>query len=396
MNSTALDLQPYYELPTLESMFRNILKNATEADDNNATNANFVGNLTYSRNAQNSGMPLLMHIIVAVYIVFGVLIAFFNTVTIAAIIKCPELKTVTNMFVLSLACADLLLSPTLLFVHFLPHTLELFGAPLTRILATSLLSLMFTSSGTSLLSILAIAVDRYFAVIYPYNYKQIMTPRRATFVIAIIWLYVTVFMTSLTAYYIWRTHPLIFVQLSMISVIIPFPVYLGAIVSQILISIVAGVALYAKIYIAIRKRHQASLCLRGRNPQTETVESRRITHTMALVLGALIISWAPYAIISVAATHEFIMRHNWMTYMWTFFTLLLYSNSFMNPVIYAARSMAFRRAYWRMLCCTCAPISGSPIYRTVDTPTSVSIKSTKESIATEITIPNGKSSTTEM
>ena len=301
--------------------------------------------------------PLLIHCIVATYITFSVLIALLNTLNITAILTCPELKTVTNMFVLSLSCADLLLSPTLIFVNFLPHTPKCLGVIGARVSATILLSVMYTSSGASLFSILAIAIDRYCAVIHPYNYRQLMTPKRATLAILAIWLYCTLFTSTLIAYYIAQTPPSIFVTLSLLSVILPFPVYLGAIVSQITVVLTISVALYIKIFIAIRRRHEASLTLRGRNPQTETVESRRITHTMALVLGALIISWTPYTILSVTVTQAAISRHNWLVYIAMAAILLLYSNSFMNPIIYASRCLAFRRAYWTMVCYACSMIA---------------------------------------
>ena len=300
-----------------------------------------------------STMPILMHGVVGTYITFSILIAILNTCTISAILTCSELKTVTNLFVLSLSSADLILAPTLIFVNLLPEVPECFGVIGARVIATILLSVMFTSSGTSLFSILAIAVDRYFAVIYPYRYKQLMTPRRASIVIVFIWLYCLTFTSSLISYYISQTEERIFIKLSLLSVILPFPVYIGAIVSQIAICLITSVALYVRIFVAIRKRHQASLSLRGRNPQTETIESRRITQTMALVLGALIISWTPYTVLSVTVTQDFIQQHNWFTYVAMATILLLYANSFMNPIIYAARSTAFRHAYWNMLCYIC-------------------------------------------
>ena len=386
-------MQMVTEAPFMDELSMDVTAiNATQTTNASSSNDSRV---TYYIDAGNYETPILVHIFISVYVIFGIIIAVFNTFTIVAIVKCPELKTVTNMFVLSLSCADLILSPTLIFIHFLQDVALTLGLSWARVLAFCLLSLMFTSSGTSLLSILAIAVDRYIAVIHPYSYKQIMTHRRAIVVIVIIWLYVTSFMTSLIAYFLWKTHSSNFLHVSMISYIIPFPVYAGAVVSQILICIIASVALYVKIFVAIRRRHQASLSLRGRNPQTETRESRRITNTMAMVLGALIISWIPYALYSIVVTDNFIRRHNWIIYVSMFSILLLYANSFMNPIIYAARSNAFRRAYWKMMCCSCVNNPGSPEYFHVDTPTTVSVKSTKESI-TEAPTQNGRSDTTEI
>ena len=335
--------------------------------------------------------PLLMQALIGIYIVFGFVIGLANILTIIAIVRCPELKTITNMFVLSLSCADLLLSPTLIMIHFLEETSHVVGIKGARVIGSLLLSLMCTSSATSILSILAIAVDRYFAVLHPYNYRHIMTRPRATLVIAAVWLYCSIFMFSLVAYYVGHTSSRVLLKLPLLSVIVPTPVYMGAIVSQIVICIIASVALYVRIFLAIRRRHKMSAALRGRNPNLETVESRRITQTMALVLGALIASWMPYAVVSIVTTERLLHKYHWFTYVDTVAILLLYANSFMNPVIYAARSASFRRAYWRMVCCSCGVMYGSPMaFRGLDTPTSGSTKSAKETLTFEINNVNNQ------
>ena len=306
-------------------------------------------------------IPLLTQVFIGFYIFFGILIGLLNTLTIVAIAKSPELRTVTNMFVLSLSCADLLLSPTLIFINFLANIGEILGELGTRVIFTIFLSLMFMSSGTSLLSILAIAADRYFAVLHPYNYRQIVTKIRVKIAIIGIWVYCTIFMFSLVAYYIAQTPAQTFQRLSLLSVILPRPVYLGAVVSQIVICIIASVAIYVRIFFALRARHQKAASLRGKNPNVESAESRRTTTTMALVLGALIISWMPYAILSILGTENIFIKYNWFIMIDTTAILLLYANSFMNPIIYAARSHAFRQAYLRMMCCTCGVATGSPL-----------------------------------
>ena len=315
----------------------------------------------YNNDDSDLRIPVVTLVIIAVYIFFGILIGFLNSLTIVAIARRPELKNVTNMFVLSLCCADLLLSPTLIFINFLPTIGRLVGTMWARVIYSLFLSMMFTSSGTSLLSILAIAVDRYFAVLHPYSYRQIVTPTRATFVIVAIWVYCTVLMFSLVAYYISLARPEVFLTLTLLSVILPLPVYLGAVVSQIVICLVASVALYIRIFFALRTLHQKSASLRSRTSgQHDSTESRRTTTTMALVLGGLILSWLPYALVSILTTVDVLEQYNWYIYVSVAAILLLYSNSFMNPIIYAARSAAYRQAYWKVLCC-CAGSTGSPV-----------------------------------
>ncbi|KAK2153219.1 hypothetical protein LSH36_304g06001 [Paralvinella palmiformis] len=53
----------------------------------------------------------------------------------------------------------------------------------------------------SLMTLLAIAVDRYLAIVHSLSYKQRMTPRRAKMVTAVIWFVSLCSLTSLTCYY---------------------------------------------------------------------------------------------------------------------------------------------------------------------------------------------------
>ena len=97
-------------------------------------------------------------------------------------------KTITNYFVTSLAVSDLLVVLFIvpLKIHFALHNHE-FCAPL--VFCQTLYTCDFTFFAASITNLFVISIDRYIAIVRPYNYRDYLTPRRAKALIVSIWLY---------------------------------------------------------------------------------------------------------------------------------------------------------------------------------------------------------------
>lgn len=112
---------------------------------------------------------------------------FGNILILLAIYTNHRLREITSVFIASLACADLLLA-----LIGMPFTLIssityrwIFGWHWCQIngMANSVFCI------ASMLSLAAVSVDRYIAIMKPLNYKLIMTPRIVTLMIVYVWVH---------------------------------------------------------------------------------------------------------------------------------------------------------------------------------------------------------------
>ncbi|XP_076032518.1 putative G-protein coupled receptor No9 [Oratosquilla oratoria] len=117
--------------------------------------------------------------------ILNVLVICGNCLVILAVFLSSKLRTVTNLFIVSLAVADLLLG-----VAVLPFsvTIQAFDVWLYGDLWCSVwLAVDVWMSTASILNLCAISLDRYVAVTRPVSYPSLMSSSRAKLLIAGVW-----------------------------------------------------------------------------------------------------------------------------------------------------------------------------------------------------------------
>ena len=133
---------------------------------------------------------------VPVELILGTFICFGNILVIAAFAQFNFLQTFNNYLVLNLAVADLLIG------ILIPAHIFLFILPLqnTKYLCLTVIFLISLSSGMSLLSLMAIAIERTIKVFFPLTYYNILTERRINGSLGCMWL--TVITLTSPIYYL--------------------------------------------------------------------------------------------------------------------------------------------------------------------------------------------------
>ncbi|KAM3857123.1 adenosine receptor A1-like [Diretmus argenteus] len=125
-----------------------------------------------------SGLYIAAELFIALLAVIG------NLLVCVAVTRNRKLRTVTNYFLVSLAVADILVGLLAIPCAVLtdlgrPHH----DMPLCLLLLSILMVLM----QSSILSLLAVAAERYVAILLPFQYQRIMSPRNARLALITTW-----------------------------------------------------------------------------------------------------------------------------------------------------------------------------------------------------------------
>nr|CAZ69799.1 melanocortin receptor subtype 5 [Dicentrarchus labrax] len=132
-----------------------------------------------------------VHIAIEVFLILGIISLLENILVITAIVKNKNLHSPMYFFVCSLAVADMLVSVSnaweTIIIYLLNNRQLVVEDHFIRQMDNVFDSMICISVVASMCSLPAIAVDRYVTIFYALRYHNIMTVKRAGFIIAGIW-----------------------------------------------------------------------------------------------------------------------------------------------------------------------------------------------------------------
>ncbi|XP_063297597.1 adenosine receptor A1-like [Pelobates fuscus] len=285
----------------------------------------------------------------AAEIAIAAIAAVGNLLVCVAVIQDRKLWTVTNYFLISLSVAD-----TCVGAFAIPCAiLTSIGIPQHQLrLCLLMLSVLIMLTMSSTFSLLAIAMDRYIAILQPLRYKSIMTPRNALVIIVVGW--VTSFLSGLLPLMGWykATSPTghcLFTQI----VDMTYVVYYFSVVFFIL-PLIVMLVIYAKIFSAVRKQLAAIAkggqlgSVAGKNAVGIRKEMKTATSLFTIIFF-FSLCWAPLHLIN---WFQLLCPNGFVPLIILQIAIVLtHANSALNPILYAYKLKTFRKAFKAIFVC---------------------------------------------
>ena len=315
---------------------------------------------------------------VIVGIILGLLICFTligNGLVVMAVATFQRLRSVTNMFITSLAIADITVA-----LLVMPFSLlfELYGQwHFGWVFCYFWISCDVTCCTASILHLCVISLDRYLAITQPLTYKTQMPKRRAVTMICGVWCcsiaisFVPIFMGWFSD---GNDHCIDSTDCGLHNVNKIYAVISSS--TSFFVPLVVMVFAYVKIFRIARcqareiKKLESSLVLNDSSLNSSKDKTKKRTRrlsrdtkaikTLGILMGLFIICWLPFFIMYVMV--PFCPSCAPPPHIVSLITWLGYINSFINPCVYAFLNRDFRMAFGKILSCGktchCCPCCG--------------------------------------
>ncbi|XP_030077497.1 adenosine receptor A3 [Microcaecilia unicolor] len=289
---------------------------------------------------------ITMELIIAVCSIIG------NILVIWAVKLNPGLQNTTCYFMVSLALADIAVG-VLVVPLSIVLSLEV-EAPFYSCLFMCCLQVVFTTA--SILSLLAIAIDRYLRIKISTKYRIIITARRICLALAISW--VTSVLVGMVPMLGWNRKTehdeghLTTLKCGFISVMRMDYMVFFSFFGWVLLPLLIMLVLYIEIFYKIRKLVKKN-AIKLRKRRAEGIfygKEYKTAKSLALVLFLFALCWIPLSFMNCLDYFypPVVQMHFFRPVM--YFTILLsHSNSAMNPVVYAFKIRKFKETYIHIL-----------------------------------------------
>ncbi|XP_030045971.1 adrenocorticotropic hormone receptor [Microcaecilia unicolor] len=260
-----------------------------------------------------------------------------NLLVILAVLRNKNLHLPMYFFICSLAVSDMLSSlykilENIMIILSNVGYLERTG-PLEKKMDDVMDWIFILSLLGSIFSLSAIAADRYITIFHALRYHNIMTMRRATAILAGIWLFGGGSAIAMIIFF----HDT--------ATIICFTV-------MFLLMLVFIICLYTHMFILARSHAKKIASLPGQWNAVHQRANMKGAITLTILLGVFICCWAPFVLHLLLV--KFCPQNPYCAcYLSIFYVncTLIMCNSVIDPLIYAFRSPELRTTFKKMFCC---------------------------------------------
>uniref|UniRef100_A0A3B5ASW3 Delta-type opioid receptor-like n=1 Tax=Stegastes partitus TaxID=144197 RepID=A0A3B5ASW3_9TELE len=278
--------------------------------------------------------------ITALYSLICVVGLLGNVLVMYGVVRYTKMKTATNIYIFNLALADALATSTLPFqsAKYLMNTW-----PFGELLCKVVMAIDYYNMFTSIFTLTMMSVDRYIAVCHPVKALDFRTPTKAKLINVCIWILSSAVGVPVMIMAVTRVTS----KGKRILLLFPKPDWYWDTVTKICVFIFAFVVPVLVITICyglMILRLKSVRLLSGSKEKDRNL--RRITRMVLVVVAAFIVCWTPIHIFIIVKTMVNIDHKNLLVVAcWHLCIALGYTNSSLNPVLYAFLDENFKRCF---------------------------------------------------
>ncbi|XP_031709990.1 opioid receptor, delta 1a [Anarrhichthys ocellatus] len=297
---------------------------------------------------RSTGGMIIAICITALYSVICVVGLLGNVLVMYGVVRYTKMKTATNIYIFNLALADALATSTLPFqsAKYLMNTW-----PFGEVLCKLIIAIDYYNMFTSIFTLTMMSVDRYIAVCHPVRALEFRTPVKAKMINVLIWVLSSAIGVPIMVMAVTKVKDN---GKTMCMLKFPDPDWYWDTVTKICVFIFAFVVPVMVITICyglMILRLKSVRLLSGSKEKDRNM--RRITRMVLVIVAAFIICWTPIHIFIIVKTMvEIDTRNPFVIASWHLCIALGYTNSSLNPVLYAFLDENFKRCF-RDFCLPC-------------------------------------------
>ncbi|TRY64562.1 hypothetical protein DNTS_008236 [Danionella cerebrum] len=268
-----------------------------------------------------------------------------NALVIYVILRYAKMKTVTNIYILNLAVADVL---CMLSLPFIAIQLSLLHWPFGAVICRVVLTVDSMNQFTSIFFLTVMSFDRYLAVVHPIKSTKWRKPRMAKTISLGMWsvsllvnLPIMIYSgvnakrnEARTCTMLWPEP-----QNTYYTAFIFYTFLLGFFLPLIVISM-------CYLLIVIKVKSSGMRVGSSKRKRSE----RKVTRMVSIVVVVFVLCWLPFYVFNVTSVTGTVPTTPVLKSTFDFVVVLGYANSCANPILYAFLSDNFKKSFQNVLC----------------------------------------------